>query len=103
MKASEVTIGHGFVASAWNTDWRSHWKPGKAFPGELLSVSMMTPYHGSDFLKEMLAAHKNLSADSASQIDGRQCRWVAGVRESRSRNVKIVEWAVPTVKEGGAQ
>jgi len=102
MKASDVLIGQAFIAAVATSDWRANWKPGKPFPGALLDVSVMTPGKDSSFLRDLLDTHKRLPKGSTGQIDWRQGMWVAGFRETRSKNVQVVDWAVPApLQEGG--
>jgi len=94
MHAHEVNVGDGFIASIWRTDWdatRDH----ATVDGSLLSVSIVVPGGGTDFLQTMLRSHCALPTYSDAQLDWTQSLWVAGVRDKRSKKVRIIDWAMP--------
>ena len=102
MKANEVKVGDSFIASVWLSDWREHKKQGR-MPTELMSVSVMLPGIDTDFLRQMLKFHGNLASTDPAQIDHRQCLWVAGYRDKRSKTARVVDWEMPNYSAGGAQ
>lgn len=101
MKASEVKVNDSFIASVWLSDWREHREKGCRMPTEMLSVSIVLPGCDTDFAKTMLKVHASLAIDDPAQIDGRQCLWVAGYRDKRSKTARIIDWATPNA--GGQQ
>jgi len=94
MHAHEVAVGDGFIASMWRTDWH-HTREEPTVDGSLLSVSIVVPGGGTDFIKTMLRSHCALPSYSDGQLDWSQALWVAGVRSSRSKKVTIIDWAMP--------
>lgn len=94
MLANEVAVGDGFIASMWRTDWRAT-RDKATVDGALMTVSIVVPGGGTDFLKTMLRSHCALPTYSDAQIGSSQALWVAGVRSSRSKKVTIIDWAMP--------
>jgi len=94
MHAHEVNVGDGFIASVWRTDWEAT-RDHATVDGSLLSVSIVVPGGGTDFVKTMLRSHCALPTYSDAQINWSEALWVAGVRSTRSKKVTIIDWAMP--------
>lgn len=95
MKAHEIPVGAGFLGEVDRDEWRSNWKAGKPFPGELIYVSLIKPQaeYGNKALKELIRLHStHLPKGAYAQLDNSDSMWVAGVRESRSKKVRLFAW-----------
>lgn len=94
MRAHEVPVGSGFLGSVDAADFQEHFKVGKGIPGEFVHVQSVVPdaKYGNQYLKEALKLHAgHLPTSSDYQLTSSGI-WVVGVRESRSKVVRLFEW-----------
>lgn len=89
--ANQIPVGSVFVGSVWREDLFSH--PNKRrFPGEDISVHLLLACHTEDGAREVMKMMASLPSDSGMQISCDEALWVCGIREKRSKYIRIVDW-----------
>ncbi|HEY1051544.1 MAG TPA: hypothetical protein VGE39_17350 [Prosthecobacter sp.] len=81
-------------------DWQKHFKAGKGIEGEFVHVQCVVPEarYGCQYLKDLIKLHAcHLPTASESQLNS-SGMWVVGVRESRSKVVRLFEWQTRSAK-----
>lgn len=93
MRADEVPVGSGFLGCVDAADWREHFKSkGGLIPGEFVHVQCVLPTAGREYLRQLVKLHaEHLPTSSEYQLNSTGL-WVAGVRDTKSKKVRLFEW-----------